>query len=379
MQFKFFYFLGLLLIFPSCKTTTTGNNSSSIDLKDGIWYFHAYYDSGKTAIPLKKNFKLEFSDKEVSTQWDANSCSGSYSFKNDKLKFLQNFACTQICCDSEEAIQLQTAIFAGELTVEKTADDMLKLQTSSKEIPTILLSKTAPASIKLEGTSWIIAQKVDFSTNKTIKPKGKYVLNFDKDIATIQLDVNSCVQEISYEGQTIKIKGNDPTAGYCTEACCDSDDAVQYSHILRDGMKFELKDKNLILTGKRAEYTLSPLQEAKFEAVDIEKLMGSTWVSLDMTELEANLAMNSATKYYIAFEKGRFSVKLPVNVCKASYEYEDHYLMLPETDMACTKKCCEDKMDLAYLAHFKGRMKAELKGDILQLSNKLVELRFKKE
>lgn len=366
----------LLFLSNACITVNSGSNTDSVDLLNTTWYFQTYYGAEKTAIPLKKNYALKFKEKQASIGWDANSCSGQYSHKAGVLKFLRDFGCTQICCDSEIAQELQKALYAGPLKIEKLNEETLKLKTSSDDIPVIFISKTPPANLDLIGSSWLIAKKENLTTNKVSIPKGKYSVRFSEKEVDIQLDVNTCTQEIQYQGQSFKV---DPNGGFCTEACCDSKDAAQYSHILTNGMKFELDNNNLILFNKVERYTLSPLTEASYEAVNIEDLIGTTWESVDMTDKNAGLTQASASKYYIAFEKGRFSVKMPVNTCKTSFEADAEVLVLPNANMSCTKKCCDDKEDLAYLAHFKGRLKAVRKGDLLQLSNELVELRFKKQ
>lgn len=371
-------FLSTVLIFclNSCVTVNSGGNENEIDLSNTVWYFHTYNNSGKTAIPLKKNYALEFKEKQASIRWDVNSCSGQYSHKAGELKFSHDFGCTQICCDSEVAQTLQKALYAGPLQIEKQDEETLKLKTSSDDIPVIFISKKPAISLNLIGSSWVIAKKENLSSNKVNIPKGKYSIRFTEKEVNIQLDVNTCTQEIQYQGQSFKVDRN---GGFCTEACCDSDDAAQYSNILTSGMKFEMDNNNLILFNKEERYTLSPLNQASYEAVNIEDLIGTSWESVDVTDKKAGLVQASASKYYIAFEKGRFSVKMPVNTCKTSYESDAAVLVLPDANMSCTKKCCDGKDDLAYLAHFKGRLQAARKGDLLQLSNDLVELRFKKQ
>lgn len=362
-------FLGVF----SCKNRNISKNEAvkSIDLNNSTWYIINQYGPGKNSSE-NMNFKISFGNGNYTLQLDPNSCNGTYSTDGNILKFSENISCTKVCCEKKEGEMLKGVLntnFNMELK-----DSMLILKN---EMVTLELSSSAPAKkISFNGKKYEVVKFMNMGNE--IKPKFKYVIDFNDNMMNIQLDANSCFTEYSISNDNISFDGTMS----CTERCCDSDESIKIKSFLSGRMMYLFEEENLVIFSKTGRIWLKPM-ESKIMPVqkpDASSLIGKTYKIYDVIKIpqgpEAVGAISVKYKfdYLLSFSQNGYSLKLDVNNCNGSAKYNESGVEF--NSPGCTKMCCDSKESSEVRNYFKGRFELQQEGSLMTLDNSMVKIRL---
>lgn len=106
-----------------------------------------------------------------------------------------------------------------------------------------LASCSGEEDVPLRGGDWIVdyyevgGERFTTSTN--------YILSFTDGEYTFKMNTNTCFGTFS-ETESGTISLNSPT---CTEACCDSDEALKALELIKSAETYELDNIELVLDG----------------------------------------------------------------------------------------------------------------------------------
>ena len=94
--------------------------------------------------------------------------------------------------------------------------------------------------------AWRVAELHYTAQDTTLIPEAEYILIFNPDKTySINLDINNCGGDFKITGKdNIKIRG-----GACTEACCDSELALEIFEKIMASEKYFVSGNNLDLSG----------------------------------------------------------------------------------------------------------------------------------
>ncbi len=87
-----------------------------------------------------------------------------------------------------------------------------------------------------------IAASITYENGETVVPEAEYILTFENlSQYRIQLDVNLCSGEVSFNNNSVEFPGG---IG-CTEVCCDSSFAVSLTEILPQTEQWQITGNQL--------------------------------------------------------------------------------------------------------------------------------------
>jgi len=232
-------------------------------------------------------------------------------------------------------------------------------QTSTVKKGETIAEKAAP----LKGT-WSV---VNFPFNgKPFVPTKFYKLTFDGRNMGLKLDVNHCGSAYTSTDKTIKL--TDEVLS-CTEACCDSKEGLALSRLLKGELSYTITNTTLTITTKEGSIKLTNTQTS---------LQGTSWVANDYINMKEGKPIAFTKEYILTFEPKSIQLRLDVNNCNTSYTYNerDMILELPNTNMACTRKCCDSKDGEILMNSLRSRIHYKREGNKLVLSTNNKKIQF---
>lgn len=213
----------------------------------------------------------------------------------------------------------------------------------------------AAISPSLKQTSWKFKELI--VDGKPVAINKDYRLTFaDKDFG-LKLDVNNCGGTFKTENNQLIIDG---TSMFCTEMCCDSENAKILQKQLASNVLYtvEEEDKVLIMTNKNSKMMW-------VSNMNIDKsIAGKRWkINSYVTE---GKAIPFEKNYYISFVDGRVVLQLDVNTCNTNYSvFNPNKIQL--NPMGCSRRCCDSKEGMALLEQFKEVIEINLLRGVLTI------------
>ena len=207
-------------------------------LENTTWKIKKVFSQGSEWAP-KTPYTLNFTTDGVNIRFEKNSCTGNCSFKPDQIIFAQEgMACTEICCDSEEAQKLYYVLkgtmqyaFEGETLI--IFAKMVRLYLSPTKANAPVEEKPVEAKT-VWGKTYQIYDVSDKRNGVASANSNVYMVSFEKLAFKIKLDVNTCSTTATYVGNSIEIN---EVMG-CTKACCDTAPAKQLANYFKGSFTF---------------------------------------------------------------------------------------------------------------------------------------------
>lgn len=98
-------FIALIILGSSCQKETL-----NVDLQPGKWKVVKIRLQGDNFKRAQEDYFLNFSASSVSFNLDVNGCIADYSSPEEGQIQIENLICTEICCDSELAVNLMRTL-----------------------------------------------------------------------------------------------------------------------------------------------------------------------------------------------------------------------------------------------------------------------------
>lgn len=372
----YFIFLSLLLSFSACKNRNIRDNNknigSSVGLINSSWYFTKIVGPGKKLTELKA-YKISFGTSNYSLKLDLNTCNGSYSLKDNTIKFSEDLTCTKICCDDMHAENLK-GLLNSSYSIEKIGDELI---IKNDNISLHLSSQEPTKGHLLKGKQYLISK---FGTDgKDFKPKFGYLVRFEENAMSLKLSVNSCGSDCSISDKEIDFS----QGFFCTEMCCDSDESIKIRNLFKGKMQYSLDGEMLTIYDGSSSISLIQQKETIIEpkSVKAADIIGKNYKIVDLEQLpEGPEALDSVSikysfDYIVSFRADGLGLKLDVNNCNSSGTYSGSSIEIG-SGMGCTKMCCDSRESSEVKNYFKGRFELKIVGDILIMSNQKLNIRL---
>ena len=197
-------------------------------------------------------------------------------------------------------------------------------------------SKEISKKPRLEGT-WYVKEANDFAS--VIEPRKSLSISFDKNMASIKLDVNNCGTKIKVKKKTILFE--DQMA--CTKACCDDALSLKIVSALKGEFSYKFEGNNLVIFNNENSIVLSSEEEKKPTILDAKILFGNSYIITSYEDKNAGTSYQSEEKVMLSFSKeGMVNLKLNVNNCSSTVVYNEKSIELMHL-FACTKMCCDSE------------------------------------
>lgn len=222
-------------------------------------------------------------------------------------------------------------------------------------------SKEISKKSKLEG-SWYVTEANVFAS--VIEPRKSLCIIFDKNSASVKLDVNTCGTEIKINKKKIFFK--DQMA--CTKACCDDALSLKIVSAIKGEFSYKFEGNNLLIFNNENKILLSSEELKKPGILDAKTLFGNSYIITSYQDKNAGTTFQSEEKVLLSFSKeGMVNLKLNVNNCSSTVVYNEKSIELMHL-FACTKMCCDSENST--------RIKNLLKGtfNIFESDNNSVKL-----
>jgi heat shock protein HslJ len=112
---KVIYFI-LFLLFLTFTSCTKDVQTDDIT---GTWKLTELHPNKDVSREKDNVYTIQFdTDNSIKMQLDANDCWSTYELKDDNKILIGNFACTEVCCDTEYALEfLNIVTSATEISI----------------------------------------------------------------------------------------------------------------------------------------------------------------------------------------------------------------------------------------------------------------------
>lgn len=218
-----------------------GTQARPTDINDiyGTWTVASLTRKDAGNVDPLQYYHLTITQKDIRLPLDVNVCSGIYTLKQNNLD-LNMIACTEACCDSEEA-QAISHFFSGMVSFRKE-DQTLYLNNGKASM------ELFQPEFMLPETRWkAIAYRPKGEETKPILFSKAYVLVFKDIRLMLELDANTCSTAYSYNEKTIRI----PNPMGCSKVCCDSKDGLLLRDMLKGRLNYQIEGNNLTVTTEK--------------------------------------------------------------------------------------------------------------------------------
>jgi heat shock protein HslJ len=197
-------------------------------------------------------------------------------------------------------------------------------------------SKEISKKPTLEGT-WYVKEANVFAS--VIEPRKSLSISFDKNMASIKLDVNTCGTKIKVKKKTILFE--DQIA--CTKACCEDALSLKIVSTLKGEFSYKFEGNNLVIFNDENSIVLSSEEEKKPTVLDAKILFENSYIITSYEDKNAGTSYQSEEKVIISFSgEGMTNLKLNVNNCSSTTVFNEKSIELMHL-FACTKMCCDSE------------------------------------
>ncbi|BDS11410.1 META domain-containing protein [Aureispira anguillae] len=215
------------------------------------------------------------------------------------------------------------------------------------------------STTSLVGTWTVLSFPLPEESKTATKPY-QLVFNADQSMG-LKLDINNCGTNYqTKDGYLVFEEGMS-----CTEACCDSKEAMILSNLFKGSLKYTIQNSTMTISTEQGPIKL---------VNNKNRLQGSSWVAVSYADLKEKQATKFSKKYVLSFDDSRIQLRLDANNCNTSIAYADQISMieLPMNSMGCTRKCCDSKDGLLLMNMLQGKISysKEAKQLILKTASK---------
>ncbi|MFK7798473.1 MAG: hypothetical protein AB8E82_13560 [Aureispira sp.] len=212
--------------------------------------------------------------------------------------------------------------------------------------------------------NWVVSSLL-LTNQEPINPSKYYTLNITAETMGIPLDINQCGTNYQTKKDSLIV---DPFM-MCTEACCDSKEAIQISKFLSGPLHFSMTNGLLQLSHKKGTLTLSP---AKAD------LIGHTWEAVNYQALNSEEKPVTFSKSYtLLFEPMSAVLKLDVNSCSGAVSFSKDAFEIAK-GLGCSRQCCDSKDGILLKDMLTGKNSYILNGNAMTVTTVDHKIEFKK-
>jgi len=90
------------------------NSSEDTKLRGVDWIVDYYTETGGSQVVTQTNYILNFTEAEYTYKMNVNTCFGTFSEKDGKEISFATAACTEACCDDDDALKILELIKSAE-------------------------------------------------------------------------------------------------------------------------------------------------------------------------------------------------------------------------------------------------------------------------
>lgn len=246
-------------------------------------------------------------------------------------------------------------LFTSAFTCNRKANDSNQ-QEGEKEGATT----TKVADIK---GNWVI-QSLELKDKESINYDKYYTLNITAEGLGLPLDVNMCGTSYTAKKDSIVVE----KFMTCTEACCDSEEAVAISKFLSGPLHFSIKKDKLLLSHNKGTLTL-------FQPDN--NLIESSWEAVNYQPLNSDgKPIVFENPYILVFEPMSVVLKLDVNNCSGSVAFSKNAFEI-KRGLGCSRKCCDSKDGILLKDMLVGKNTYTIEGDEMRVESTDYAILFK--
>ncbi len=213
---------------------------------------------------MKGYYSVTFSANAINLQLDKNSCNSASKYTADKIT-IDGMACTEMCCDGEEARELGfllkgTMNYAYEENMLVIYDDKNRIWLSplkSEEIPTekkVDIKSLMGKTFKIYDVEFL-PQGAEALAPYVINYGFDYKVTYNDGRISLNLDVNTCNGTAVYKESSIELSGMG-----CTKMCCDNKESEEIKSLFKGRYSFKQVGNYLIMSGGLANIRLLELK-----------------------------------------------------------------------------------------------------------------------
>lgn len=246
-------------------------------------------------------------------------------------------------------------LFISAFTCNRKANDGNK-QDGEKE------SMTATKAADIRG-DWVV-QSLQLKDKEPNSYDKYYTLNITAEGLGLPLDINQC-------GTSYTVKKDSMIVDKfmtCTEACCDSEEAVAISKFLSGPLHFTIREDILKLSHDKGTLTL-------FQPAN--NLVGSSWEAVNYKPLDSDgKPIIFENPYILIFEPMSAILKLDVNNCSGAVAFSKEAFEI-KRGLGCSRKCCDSKDGILLKDMLVGKNTYTIEGDEMRVETTDYAILFK--
>lgn len=238
----------LLLTFWACKSSnqstidhSSADTSLDVNIMDEIWVVKKLSIQSKQ-IPIFEDYQIKFNNNNLALTLDLNHCGYGYTLMKEGKINISDQACTERCCDSEQAIMLSKAMintFSYHLI-----EDGLVLQ--NEDIYILCTKKLAT----IKQIKWKAFSMSNSDENQFVKFDNELFLTVTDSLLLLSLNANKCRTRIQLNDRDRILNVDNNLA--CTKMCCDDAQSLDLKAQFMDKMSFKrIEDTLQLNNGKK--------------------------------------------------------------------------------------------------------------------------------
>lgn len=212
--------------------------------------------------------------------------------------------------------------------------------------------------------NWVVSSLL-LENKEPIKPSKYYTLNITAESMGLSLDVNQC-------GTNHKIKKDSLIIDAfmsCTEACCDSKEAIEIAKFLSGPLHLSIPNGLLQLSHKKGTLILGPAQDG---------LRGNTWQAMNYHPINSGQKPVAFSKpYTLLFEPMAVMLQLDVNSCSGAVNFSKDAFEIPK-GLGCSRKCCDSDDGILLKDMLTGKNSYTISGNSMTVTTINHTIEFKK-
>ena len=246
-HYTYLIFMLLLSLF-ACKSSNQSAMDNSLEettldvnITNEIWMVKKLIIKSKQ-IPIFEDYQIKFNKHNLGLTLDINHCGYGYTLMKSGKINISDQACTERCCDSEQAIMLSKALvntFAYSLK-----QDELVIQNEDVYLQCIKKKQT------IKQINWKAFSMSNSDENKFKKFDNELFLTLSDSLLLLQLSANKCRTRIQLnERDQLILIDNIMT---CTKKCCDDSQSLDCKDQFMDKMSYKrIEDTLQLNNGKK--------------------------------------------------------------------------------------------------------------------------------
>ncbi len=244
----------------------------------------------------------------------------------------------------------------GTMACNRPANNHNK-EGEKKESTTVLNAKDIVGN-------WVVSSLL-LENKEPINPTKYYTLNITSESMGLPLDINQCGTNYKVQKDSLIIDASMS----CTEACCDSKEAIAIAKFLSGSLHYSMTNGLLQLSHKKGTLTLTPAKGG---------LIGNTWEAINYQALNSEeKPVAFSNSYTLFFEPMTAILKLDVNSCSGGVSYSKNAFAI-QKGLGCSRKCCDSEDGILLKNMLTGKNSYTLNGNSMTVTTADHKIEFKK-